>query len=124
MLALRSLGQGNACRRSSRGRALRRWSFEEKARIVEASYAPDGSVCALARQHGIAQGLLFTWRWQACEDRLGGAEQAPMLVSVVTEPSRPCDARFEDASRLYIHWRHLDVWPMPGLKLLVGSSFL
>lgn len=69
----------------------RRWSFEEKARIVEASCAADVSVCALARRHGIAQGLLFTWRRQAREGRLGGADQAPVFVPVVTEPGpAPC----------------------------------
>ena len=64
----------------------RRWSFEEKARIVEASYAVNTSVSALARRYGIALGLLFTWRRQAREGRLGGAEQAPVFVPVVTKP--------------------------------------
>ena len=64
----------------------RRWSFEEKARIVEASYAANTSVSALARRYGIALGLLFTWRRQAREGRLGGAEQVPVFVPVVTKP--------------------------------------
>jgi len=64
----------------------RRWSFEEKARIVEASYAANTSVSALARRYGIALGLLFTWRRQAREGRLGGTEQAPVFVPVVTKP--------------------------------------
>ena len=64
----------------------RRWSFEEKARIVEASYAANTSVSALARRYGIALGLLFTWRRQAREGRLGGAEQAPVFVPLVTKP--------------------------------------
>ena len=73
----------------------RRWSFEEKARIVEASYAANTSVSALARRYGIALGLLFTWRRQAREGRLGGAEQAPVFVPVVTKPEPdpgPCGA--------------------------------
>lgn len=71
----------------------RRWSFEEKARIVEASYVANTSVSALARRYGIALGLLFTWRRQAREGRLGGAEQAPVFVPVVTKPEpapAPC----------------------------------
>ena len=64
----------------------RRWSFEEKARLVEASYAADMSVCAVARRHGIAQGLLFAWRRQAREGRLGGPDQAPVFVPVTTDP--------------------------------------
>ena len=39
----------------------RRWPFEDKARIVEASYGAGVSMCSVARPHGIAQGLLFTW---------------------------------------------------------------
>ena len=44
------------------GAERRRWSFECKAQIVEASYEVGVSVCAVARRHGIALGLLFTWR--------------------------------------------------------------
>ncbi|TXM95332.1 transposase, partial [Methylobacterium sp. WL122] len=49
----------------------RRWSFDDKARIVEASFETGVSVCSVARRHRIAQGLLFTWRRQAREGRLG-----------------------------------------------------
>ncbi len=44
------------------------------------------SVCSVARRHGIAQGLLFTWRRQARQGRLGGDEQAPVFVPVVITP--------------------------------------
>jgi len=64
----------------------RRWSFEDKARIVEETLAPDVSVCAVARRHGIAQGLLFTWRRQAREGRLGGPDPAPLFVPVTAAP--------------------------------------
>src|SRR3954449_1010820 len=37
----------------------------ERARIVAETIEPGVSVCAVARRHGIAQGLLFTWRRQA-----------------------------------------------------------
>src|ERR1700760_2116034 len=40
----------------------RRWSAEEKARIVQETYAPDMSVSLVARQHGVAPNQLFTWR--------------------------------------------------------------
>ncbi len=40
----------------------RRWSAEEKARIVQETYAPGMSVSLVARQHGIAPNQLFTWR--------------------------------------------------------------
>lgn len=67
----------------------RRWTFEDKARIVEESFHEGASVCALARRHGIAQGLLFTWRRQAREGRLGGGDQAPFFVPVVASLEPP-----------------------------------
>ena len=43
----------------------RRWSDEEKARIVEETLVPGAVVCEVARRHGVAQSLLFAWRRQA-----------------------------------------------------------
>lgn len=40
----------------------RRWSAEEKARIVEETYAAGMSVSLVARQHGVAPNQVFTWR--------------------------------------------------------------
>ncbi len=40
----------------------RRWSAEDKARIVQETYAPGMSVSVVVRQHGIAPNQLFTWR--------------------------------------------------------------
>ena len=40
----------------------RRWSKDEKARIVGETLAPGAVVSEVARRHGVAQSLLFTWR--------------------------------------------------------------
>ena len=40
----------------------RRWSVEEKIRLVEESNRPGMSVSYVARKHGIAPSQLFTWR--------------------------------------------------------------
>src|SRR5260370_4847094 len=40
----------------------RRWSAEEKASIVQETYAPGASVSLVARRHGIAPNQLFTRR--------------------------------------------------------------
>lgn len=44
----------------------RRWSREEKARIVAESLDPVVSVSAVARGHGLNPNQLFTWRRQFC----------------------------------------------------------
>jgi transposase len=40
----------------------RRWTMEQKLRIIEASYAPGESVSSLARRHEVAPNLLYRWR--------------------------------------------------------------
>ncbi|WP_410052510.1 IS66-like element accessory protein TnpA [Bradyrhizobium sp. SZCCHNRI3037] len=59
----------------------RRWSQDEKARLIEETLQPGETVCGVARRHGLAQSLLFTWRRQARQGRLGG-EALPALVPV------------------------------------------
>lgn len=63
----------------------RRWSREEKARIVAESLAPVVSVSAVARRHGLNPAQLFTWRRQfrdemahwPVHDEAGQAASAP-----------------------------------------------
>ena len=40
----------------------RRWSTEQKLRIIEDSYEPGTAVSEVARRHGVAANLLFRWR--------------------------------------------------------------
>jgi transposase len=43
----------------------RRWSRDDKARIVEETLAPGAKVTEVARRNGVAASLVFTWRRQA-----------------------------------------------------------
>ena len=61
----------------------RRWSPEEKARIVAESYAGVGTVCDVARRHALAPTQLFTWRRGAKLPR--EARSAPTFAPVVIE---------------------------------------
>lgn len=45
----------------------RRWSAEQKLRIVEDSLQSSESVSVVARRHGVAPNLLFRWRRLASE---------------------------------------------------------
>jgi transposase len=40
----------------------RRWSDDEKARIIDESLRPGAQVADIARRHGVSRGLLYTWR--------------------------------------------------------------
>src|ERR1700746_2582401 len=43
----------------------RRWSHDDKGRIVEETLAPGAKVTEVARRNGIAASVVFTWRRQA-----------------------------------------------------------
>ena len=64
----------------------RRWSDEEKGRIVAESFAPGAVVSEVARRHDISAQHLFAWRKAARTGLLSlPAEEAPRFVPVVTE---------------------------------------
>lgn len=63
----------------------RRWSYDEKVRLVEETLQAGETVCGVARRHGVAHSLLFTSRRQARQGRLGG-DAAPALVPVEITP--------------------------------------
>jgi transposase-like protein len=44
----------------------RRWSWEEKARIVAKSLAPDAVASAVARRYGLRPNQLYAWRKALC----------------------------------------------------------
>jgi transposase len=68
----------------------RRWSFEEKLRIVEESHQGHRQVSATARRHGISASLLFSWRRDFREGRLGGADFPDLVPAVVfPDPELP-----------------------------------
>jgi transposase len=64
----------------------RRWSADEKARILEEAMAPGAVVSEVARRHGMSPQHLFTWRREAkrraTDDRL-------TFTPVVVAPETP-----------------------------------
>jgi transposase len=56
----------------------RRWSDEEKARLVAETFVPGAVVAHVARRHGVAESCLYAWRRQA------GAFAAPMSMPMST----------------------------------------
>jgi transposase len=70
----------------------RRWSREDKARIVEEMLAPGARVSEVARHHGISPSLVFTWRRQL------RANQEPAQVVPRFAAVRIADASTEAAN--------------------------
>jgi transposase len=72
----------------------RRWSEEEKGRIVAASYAPGAVVSEVARRHEISPQHLFGWRKAARNGRLVlPSDGAAIFVPVVLASQRPVAAK-------------------------------
>ena len=61
----------------------RRWSRDDKMRIIEETLAPGAVVTEIARRHGIATSLVFTWRRRArlATVALAGPRLVPVQVA-------------------------------------------
>ncbi|HEY8033867.1 MAG TPA: transposase [Methylocella sp.] len=66
----------------------RRWSEDEKARIIEESFTPGAKVSDVARKHGVSRGLIFAWRKEARVDGLA-IPAVPRLIPVQLATSSP-----------------------------------
>jgi transposase len=79
----------------------RRWSVEEKLRILAQSVAPGSSVMLVCRTHGISSGQLYTWRRQFRTGELTGF--APVTVTPpvgqLAAPAASADPASSEAER-------------------------
>lgn len=67
----------------------RRWSQDDKARIVEETLAPGAKVTAVARRNGVAASLVFTWRRQARTSEQVVPSFAPVQIAVMEAEQTP-----------------------------------
>ena len=93
----------------------RRWSREEKLRIVAASAQPDRTASQVARAHGIAPGQLFTWRRQLLAAAIGTceAESGFVPVRVTADAAAPMPAQTG---------QHIDIRLPSGIVVSVGTD--
>ena len=70
----------------------RRWSDEEKLRIVTECLEGPRLVSLTARRHGITRSQLMAWRRALKVERIG-AEPAPVFVPAVVVPEPPLPAK-------------------------------
>ena len=94
------LGSAHTRAREVRGEVLtgperrRRWSLEEKLRILAQSVAPGSSASLVCRLHGISSGQLYTWRRQFRTGELTGFAPVRLALPVeelalASEPAGP-----------------------------------
>lgn len=76
----------------------RRWTAEEKIRIVEQTYMPESSVSLVARQHGIAPNQLFAWRKLVSQGALTATSAGEEVVPA--SEYRAMEAQVRELQRL------------------------
>jgi len=70
----------------------RRWTVDEKRRIVEESFRGHRQASATARRYGITNALLFNWRRLYRNGGLGDADEPGLLPAVIREEPQPSTA--------------------------------
>jgi transposase len=71
----------------------RRWSADEKARILDEAMAPGVVVSEVARRHGMSPQHLFTWRRQAKREAGDHPLAFTPVVVASDTPARPTTCR-------------------------------
>ena len=73
----------------------RRWSLEEKLRIVADTEQPGSGIAEIARRNEISRGLLWNWRSQV---RRGALRPDPppvfLAVQTISEPANGHDTKY------------------------------
>jgi transposase len=77
----------------------RRWSEDEKLRIVAESFAGPRLVSVTARRHGVSRSLLFSWRKAYRAGRLGAASG---FVAAIVAPESPKENARAEPCRIEI----------------------
>ncbi len=97
----------------------RRWSVEEKLRIVAESHEPGSSVRAVAVRHDVYPSLLHAWRREVRQGVLGQSAPLRLLPIQLTpsqlEPSTP-SATFPAPDAI-------EICLPDGSRVLVGENF-
>ena len=69
----------------SRGERRRRWSLDEKMRIVAEAAAPGSSVSEVARRHDVSRQNIYQWRCELKHKAVHPTGKAVFLPVEVTE---------------------------------------
>jgi transposase len=97
----------------------RRWSAEEKRRIVEESYLAPRQASATARRHGISNQLLFAWRKAHREGGLGDGSPCDFVPAMLVPENKgpePVGGRMEVVS---VNGRRVIVEPTVDVEALL-----
>jgi transposase len=88
----------------------RRWSEDERRRILAAAFAPGAVVANIARQFEVSTSLIYKWREQAMA---GEADMAFAPAVLAAEP--PSTAPLPEASAIIVELAN-------GIRLKIGAD--
>jgi len=102
----------------------RRWSDEDKRRIVEETLAPAASVNAVAKRHGLHPSQIFSWRRALRESGFapaGPTQFAPMVIGEAAVAPPPLPAPAEAKPAMPFHSR-IEIVLGRGRRIVVGAD--
>lgn len=105
----------------------RRWSVEQKLRIVAETQEPGARVSDVAARHGLCESLLFTWRRHVREGTLSAPGMSVFMPVRVLETDPPAEpspppARASAAQRQQASSGLIEIELGDGRQVRVGSD--
>jgi transposase len=97
----------------------RRWSEEERRRIVAESFEPGASVSMVARRHDLNTNLLFTWRRRYGGEQRKAAEMAGFVPAVVAREAVSATASLPTCEALA---GRMEIELPGGCRVVVGRD--
>jgi transposase len=71
----------------------RRWSMDDKARIVAETLEPNAIISEVARRYGLRPQQVFAWRREARKQAASAQQESPTFVPAVVTPPEPAPPR-------------------------------
>ena len=100
------------------GGGRRRWTVDEKARIVTETLEPGAVVSVIARRHGLSPQQVFAWRREARKRTAPPADLLPSFVPAVVDLAEP---RIETRSRKRVAAAAIEL-EIGGVTVRVGHG--
>jgi transposase len=100
----------------------RRWSEEEKARIVLESMSEPRLVAATARRYGLSRSLLVTWRRTFAANRPQSGVGFVRAVVAEDGPVRSAALSSQGGATSHATERRIEIELMGGRRIIVDAS--
>ncbi len=100
----------------------RRWTAQEKLRIVGESLSGPRMLLPTARRYGLSSGQLYLWRRQAREGKLCGEDVEPGFVPAIVVPDARNDASAISAGHNRRATGRIEVVVAHGRRLIIEGD--